>query len=423
MRAAMKKAQLLLKDKEPFTKTAARCQYFGSCGGCSLQDLSYEDQLALKKQRLLRILGELDPSLTIDIVPMDDPWRYRNKAELTFSDTPPRRDPSSGVVPETPVDRDALRLGYHAARSFWRIVSIDDCWLLPEPMSALFRDARELAKQTGLPPYNPKTHQGIFRYLTVRGSRATGQLLVLLLTADAKREVIETLADELMRRHPQISSFYWGVNRKVADIAIPDELQLVRGTPFLSDRLGPFSIKLHPLNFLQPNPVQAERLYTQLTHWLSDIPTQVAWDLYCGVGLVSFYLSSKCRKVYGIDIDAGNLELAQQNAADNGITNVEFRHGPAEELLANKRFWLTEAAPSIIVVDPPRSGLHPRVVASLQAARPKQIVYVSCNAQSLARDLKPLMSDFPRYRLCQARAFDLFPHTNHLEILTLLERA
>ena len=137
---------------------------------------------------------------------------------------------------------------------------------------------------------------------------------------------------------------------------------------------------------------------------------------------MAFYLASKAKTVYGIDIDARNLELARVNAEANGITNIDFRVGRAEDVLINKRFWLVDAKPELVVVDPPRSGLHARVIASLLAARPKQIAYISCNAQAMVRDLQPLMTSFPRYRLCQVAAFDLFPHTNHLETLALLER-
>jgi 23S rRNA (uracil1939-C5)-methyltransferase len=140
------------------------------------------------------------------------------------------------------------------------------------------------------------------------------------------------------------------------------------------------------------------------------------------VGLVAFYLAAKYQTVYAVDVDAHNLELAQRNAERNNIRNVQFKLGKAEELLTDKRFWLQEAKPEVVVVDPPRSGLHPKVITSLLAARPKQLVYVSCNAQSLARDLQLLLTGFPRYRICSATGFDLFPHTNHLEVLTLLER-
>ena len=401
----MKAHQLLQKDKQAFERIPAPCPVFGTCGGCSLQDLRYSDQLALKQQRLLRALGALDPSLTVEVQGLEEPWRYRNKAEFTFGQGGDR-----GV------------LGYHAARSFWKIVDLDDCLLMPESVGPVLRDMRAIAHASGVSAYNPKTHQGCFRYLIVRISHDTGKLLLCLVTTQAERSAIEAMADRLLARHPAIAGFYWGVNLKLADIATPDELVLLRGAPYLEDRLGPFTITFHPLNFVQPTPAMAERLYAALAELANDAPSGAAWDLYCGIGFVSFYLASKYRTVYGIDSDPGNLELARLNAAANGLGNVQFHVGLAEDLLANKRFWLTEARPELIVVDPPRCGLHPRVIGALLAARPKQVLYVSCNAQALVRDLQELVRGFPRYRICRVIGFDLFPHTPHLEVLTLLER-
>ncbi|MBI3319553.1 MAG: hypothetical protein HYZ89_03090, partial [Candidatus Omnitrophica bacterium] len=174
----MNTARVLLQETSAFAKIQAPCPYFGTCGGCTLQDLAYADQLALKKQRLLRHLGSLDPTLTAEIVGLDDPWRYRNKAELTFGEsrTPVRSGvsaPGPSGMPETAQAESRVMLGYHAARSFWRIVDLDDCLLLPESMSRILRDARVLAQQTGQPAYNPRGHSGFFRYLLIRASHAT----------------------------------------------------------------------------------------------------------------------------------------------------------------------------------------------------------------------------------------------------------
>ena len=400
----------LLQDKRAFQKVAPPCGYFGTCGGCSLQDVAYADQLTLKRQRLLRCLRELDPSVDVDIVGADDPWRYRNKAELSFGQL--GRSGADGV----------MLLGYHAAGSFWKVVDLNDCLLLPKPMVALARDVWGLANTTGLPAYQPRTRQGFFRHLVVRFSQAAGKALICVVTTRGERGVIERLAGALMARHPELAGVYWGVNEKPSDIAAPDELVLIQGEPYLQDRIGPFTVQCHPFTFVQPSPVQAERLYATLREWVSPSPEGIAWDLYCGVGVVGLYLASKFRTVYGIDIDPRNMEMARANAAANGIANMQFQTGPAEDLLQNKRFWLQDAKPDVVVVDPPRSGLHERVIASLLAARPKELAYISCNAQAMVQDLKRLRTGFPRYRIRAVRAFDLFPHTPHLEVLAVLER-
>jgi len=403
--ATMKPERVLLQEKSAYARVEPPCPYFGTCGGCALQDLSYADQLTLKRMRLERALAAVSDGQSVEVVGLDDPWRYRNKAEFTFG----------GSVGQ-------LMLGYHAARSFWRIVDLDDCLLLPEPAMAVVRDARALASQTGLPAYHPKTHEGFFRYLLIRVSRATGRMLLSLITTPGDRRAMEEIAQTLGARHPAIASVYWGVTSRLADIATPETLTLLRGEPFLEDQIGPFRLCLHPLSFLQPSHVQADLMYQFLADTIGADTTGVAWDLYCGIGVIALYLSPRFRTVYGIDVEPHHLELAGRNAALNNVHNVEFRAGRVESLLRDRRFWAQEAKPDVAVVDPPRAGLHRDAVSSLLAARPRRIGYVSCNVQSLAQDLAALRSNFPRYRLSALRAFDMFPQTNHVETVAVLDR-
>ena len=401
----MNAAQVLAHEKFAYAKVEPPCPAFGTCGGCSLQDLAYADQLSLKRERLARTLAALPGLPPMELVGLEEPWRYRNKAELTFG-----------------VWQGELALGYHAAGSFWKVVNLDDCLLLPEPAARLLQDVRALAAATGLPAYHPRTHQGFFRYWLVRSSRHTGRLLACLMTAPGPREPVDRMAAALVARHPALASLYWGVTGKLADVAVPEELTLLHGAPYLDDRIGPFALQLHPLSFLQPSTVQAERMYTLVCEHLSRIADGVAWDLYCGVGLIGLYLSRHFRKVYGIDIEPAHLALAASNASLNGVSNLEFKPGAVETLLMDRRFWLQEARPDVIVVDPPRPGLHPQAVSSLLAARPLAIAYLSCNAASLVRDLTILTTHYPKYRISALRAFDMFPQTNHVETVAFLER-
>ena len=396
---------LLAQEKSAYPRVEPPCPYFGPCGGCTLQDLAYPDQVLLKRKRLQQAFDALEGMPPIDLVPLEDPWRYRNKAELTFGQVNGR-----------------LLLGYHAAGSFWRIVDLDDCLLLPSAVTHILRDMREFAAQTNLPAYQPRTHQGFFRYLLVRSSRATGRILLCLMTTRGSRAVIEPLADALIARHPAVVSFYWGITNTLADVAVPDELVHVAGERWLEDRMGPWTLKLHPLSFLQPTTAQAERMYQALCEAFQDRALGTAWDLYCGVGVVGLYLSRLVTQVYGIDVEPHHLELARLNATANGVTNVDVRVGRVEELLMDRRFWLQAAKPDLVVVDPPRIGLHPRALSSVVAARPRFLAYISCNIQSLVRDLRAFGAGFPRYRVTTLKAFDMFPQTTHVETLALLER-
>jgi len=398
--------QALDREKASYARVEPPCPVFGTCGGCALQDLAYPDQLALKRARLAAVLAALGDMPPVELIPLEEPWRYRNKAELTFGQSPD----------------GTLRLGYHAAGSFWRVVDIDDCLLLPDAVIPCVREVRALASRSGLPPYYPKTHQGFFRHLLVRSSQATGHILLALITAPGHREVIEAISREVMARHPAVTSFSWGITRKRADIAVPDELIPLGGQPLLEDRIGAFRLFVHPLSFLQPSGVQADRIYAHLCQALAAAAGGVAWDLYCGLGVIGFYLARQMRRVYAVDIERHQIELARRNAADNGLPNIEYRVGAVETLLLDRRFWLQEAKPDVVVVDPPRAGLHPRVIASLLAAKPAHLAYLSCNAQSLVRDLTALLSGFPRYRIAELIAFDMFPQTNHVETLAVLQR-
>ncbi len=409
----------LEQDKGAYVRVEPPCPYYGRCGGCSLQDLAYPDQAALKRQRLTQAFTPVSGVPEIAFHPAPDPWRYRNKAELTFS------QPEGRLV-----------LGYHAARSFWRIVDVDDCLLLPAPMAGVLAGVLEQARATGLPAYHPRTHQGFFRHLILRSSQATGKLLVCLVTTAgvpddaAARAVIERLAAAVMARSPDVAGFSWGISERLADIAVPERLVLIAGAPYLEDHIGGFRVRVGPFSFLQPNTAQAERIYARLAETLAPAAGEragngrgrVAWDLYCGLGLISLYLAQAYETVYAIDSEPGYLELAAVNAALNGATRVQFRGGKVEEILRDRRFWLQEARPDALVVDPPRAGLHPQALASIQAARPQRLAYLSCNAQTLVRDLAALQAGYPRYRIASVDAFDMFPQTPHVETLVILSR-
>lgn len=401
----MNPQQVLAQEKARYPRIDAPCPAFGACGGCALQDLAYDHQLALKRERIARALASLPGMPSCELIGSEDPWRYRNKAELTFGESDGR-----------------LTLGFHAVRSFWRVVDLPDCLLLPHPVVEIVNSVRALAAATGLPVHHARTHQGFFRSLMIRSSAATGQVMACLVTSPGSREVMSRLAQDLRARHPHLASVYWGMTTRLADVAVPEELIHLEGAAHLEDQLGPFRLRLHPLSFLQPNSRQADRMYAYLCDSIRELPRGVAWDLYCGVGVIGFYLAKHVSRVYGIDVEPHHVELASANAALNELGNMEFRAGRVETLLLDRRAWLAEAKPDLVVVDPPRAGLHLHALSALLAARPTTIAYIACNIQSLARDLRVLLASFPRYHVRALRAFDMFPHTNHVETVALLTR-
>lgn len=371
-----------------------------------LQDLAYPDQLALKYRQVQQRLSSLGDLPAFELIGADDPWRYRNKAEFTFGTVDGR-----------------MVLGYHAARSYWRVVDLEDCLLMPQPAMRVMRHVLERARDTGLPAYHPNTHQGFFRYAVVRASRATGRLVVCLVTASGRRDVMETLAHGLAAEHQELSGIWWATTDRLADVALPEQLALLAGEGTVEEQVGPFRLTLDPFSFLQPAIAQAEKLYDSLCELLSGLDGAVAWDLYCGIGVIALYLSRRCRRVYAIDAEPRHAELVARHAAANGAANISPWAGRVETLLMDRRFWLGEAKPDVVIVDPPRAGLHAQALSSILAARPKQVAYISCNPQSLARDAAVLKSSFPKYRLAALRAFDMFPQTRHVETLAVFTRS
>lgn len=386
-------------------RVTPRCPVFGTCGGCRLQDVAYEAQLAAKQCRVQAALAPLGVASPVAVQGLADPWRYRNRAEFTFGER-----------------QGELVLGYHEAGSFTRVVDLADCWLLPEAVMAVVQDVRRLSHATGLRPYHPRTHQGFFRYLLVRHSPATGQLMVCLLTAPGQDAAMRAFGETLAARQPAIASLFWGVLTQRADVARTEALTLLSGAAHFEDQIGPYRLQLQPFSFLQVCHAQADALYGRLREILGDLSTQTVWDLYCGVGVISLYLAAHAGQVHGIDSEPEQVALAAENARRNGLTNAAFYCGTVEEALLDRRQWLDAQRPDVVVVDPPRAGMHLQALSAVLAARPRRIAYLSCQPDSLARDLRVLTGSFPRYRVEHAEAFDMFPHTPHVETLVVLDR-
>jgi len=371
-----------------------------------LQEFAYEDQLRLKQGWIQSAMKPLGLKEAPEVEPLPDPWRYRNKIELSF---------------QQKGSEQPLVLGYHAEGSYTAIVDLEDCLLAPKPAVEVFRTIRSLSQQMKLPGWSPYTRSGWLRYLAIRYSRSTGKVGVCITTGPGYRDSMKALAERILSKQPEVSGVWWGVRASVGDSSMPESLELVGGSGRLEETIGPFRVNTHPLTFIQPNLKQAERIYEALSSLLPE-GADTAWDLYCGMGLVSFYLARKARSVHGIDAVEANIELAKENAKRNGISNVTFEAGPAEDVLQDRRRWLGQRRPSVIVVDPPRSGMHRRAVSAVLAARPRTLMYLSCGLESGVADLKQFCEGFPRYRLKTVRAFDLFPQTRHVELLSVLER-
>lgn len=381
----------------------ARCVHFGECGGCRLQDLAYERQVADKASHVrdqLQRIGGIDPVPELEVIGADPPWQYRNKMEFSFGG---HRD-------------GRLRLGLHSQNTYSDSFDLRECWITDPRASEIVAQTRDWLAAHGLPAYDPVAHTGFLRFLVVRFGAHTGEVLVNLVTADHPWPDAEQYGAHLRAVCPYITTALWTVTSSRANVATGDVREVFFGPGVLHEQLGPFTFEIAPTGFFQTNTRGAEQLFGKVIEWIEGSGARIL-DLYSGAGAISLFLSQAASEVIGVESHADSVAAAERNAARNRVGNCRFvcadtldylRAAPADEIAA-----------SLVVVDPPRAGLHPKVVRILAESRPARIVYVSCNPAALARDLQ-LWGD--AFRLVRVAAVDMFPHTPHVEAVALLER-
>jgi 23S rRNA (uracil1939-C5)-methyltransferase len=385
-------------------ETAARCAHFGTCGGCSSQNLPYEEQLKAKLARVGALIGAfVTPS---EIIPSPDIWFYRNKMEFSFADVYPPRE---GAPP--------LTLGLKPKGKWFEVIDLQHCFLLSQETAALLAAVRRWAIENKVPPYINKRNTGALRHLVVREAKNTGERMVLLVTAPHQIPT-ESFVEAVRRAYPA-STVLWGVNGKVSDTAISDKIGPLYGPGHITEELRfpgqTVKYRISPQAFFQTNTLGTQRLYGVLRDWIKELAPRAALDLYCGGGGIGLSLSGVVEKVYGVELNAAAVADAKANAALNGIANADFFAGTVESLLPSMLALGADAA----VIDPPRAGMHPSALPALLQGGPKDLIYVSCNPEALARDLGKLSE---KYQAKRAVVVDLFPHTDHVETVVQLAR-
>ena len=408
LRPTPPEAKLLKVERAAPERVVPRCEHFGPCGGCDLQHLAYSAQVEWKVKTLSAILereGNLKTVPPIQVIPMEDPWAYRSKMEFSFGQ-----------------EEERVTLGLHQRASFQRIVDIHHCHIALPCVSDLLLIIKEVANRFPLKSYNPKIHQGFWRYAVVRSNLQSKEMMLLLVTNEGPQEPIDALVKELQLRVPALKSFYWGISTKVSDVAQPDRMSLIWGSEVLEDQIGDIRFQMKPTNFVQPNLILAARIYEAIRDSAAFTGQEVVYDLYCGIGLIALSLARRAKIVYGVEAESDNIALAERNAALNGIDNTVFICGKVEDLLRGRSLFKAGPKPDLIILDPPRAGLHKEVYAPLLGAAAPVLAYLSCNPMSLARDLKILMERDPSYQMDSVQLFDFFPHTAHMETLTILRR-
>ncbi len=391
------------------------CEHFGICGGCKTQHLEYAaqvDQKRLQVEDSLRRIGGFDSLEVNKIISADPVYAYRNKMEFSFSN---RR----WVTNDEPADISSdFALGLHIPGRFDKILDIRNCHLQPDVGNRILNLVRKVALEKGLKPYDAKTHNGFLRHLMLRYGFRTNELMVNLVTSYENPELVLPLVEELKSNIPEITSIVNNINTRKGDTAYGEWELLLHGEPFIREKIGDLTFRISANSFFQTNSIQVENLYSVIKESAQLKGEETVFDLYCGAGTIGLSLAGKAREVIGLEIAPSSVDDARQNAVLNGIENITF-------IRANLDTYFTQShknldKPDVVVVDPPRVGLHENTVNGLVKLNADRIVYVSCNPTTLARDLKLLTAG--GYKLTDTTVVDMFPHTAHIETVATLVR-
>jgi 23S rRNA (uracil1939-C5)-methyltransferase len=385
-------------------RVEAPCAHFPACGGCRFQDLAYEAQLEQKqlqvRDALERLAGIAEPPLE-QIVPCEpEIFHYRNKVEYSFSST------EAGPA-----------LGFHRAGRWDEVLEIDRCWLIDDLGNAIRDAVRDWAREEGLEAYSQTDGSGYLRHLVLRQGRNTGQALVQLVTAPGEKFEAGYFVD-VLRRFPEVRSIHWSVNDTPAEVTNLPSL-LLWGEEWIEEELGGLRFRVRPNAFLQTNTAMAEQLYALAREAAGLTGGETVWDLYCGIGTIGLSLAGDALTVWGIEVSEESVACALENAVLNGITNAAFFAGNVGEVV--EELLERSGAPDVVVVDPPRAGLAGKALRRLGRIGAPRLVYVSCNPTTLAGDVKALRDEHD-YELKRLTPVDMFPHTPHVESVSLLER-
>lgn len=405
------RAHVLALLAESALRVPAQCAHFRTCGGCSFQDLRYAAQLDAVHALVVRAFAERGFPIAIDaVVPASELYGYRNKMEFTFSN---RRWIEPGEPPE--VDA-SFALGLHAAERFQKVIDIGACSIQAPIANEILSSARALAREAALAPWDIRAHTGLLRHLMMRVARTTGEVLVNLVTSSESPAEIDPYLRRLCERHPQITTCVQNVTTKLASTAIGESERVHHGPGVIHEVLCGVRFAISANSFFQTNTAQAERLFEMVREEAGLSGSETVLDLYCGTGSLGLVLARHAARVVGMEQVPEAIADARRNAQANGIAHAEFFAGDVLELLRAN----TVSRADVVVVDPPRAGLHPRVLPLLGALGARRIVYVSCNPESGARDAAELVRH--GYRLSRVRPIDLFPHTPHVESVLRLDR-
>jgi 23S rRNA (uracil1939-C5)-methyltransferase len=397
---------------EPF------CQHFGVCGGCQWQMLPYQKQLQYKHQQVfdnLSRIGKIQLPEFFPIVGAEEDKFYRNKLEYTFST---KEYLPQGSFDKTDKERNFRNvLGFHAKGFFDKIVNIEKCWLQAEPTNNLRNAIRAFAWNQGFSFYDYREHKGLLRNLQTRIC-TTGEVMVNLVFGEDNEKKRNAIFQFIDQQFPQITTLLYTINLKWNDSLHDQDPIVYKGKGYVIEKLEDFSFKIGPKSFFQTNTKQAEKLYRITRDFAELNGSQVLYDLYCGTGSIGIFCSKGAKKIVGVEMIEAAVQDARENAALNNIAHASFFSGDVIEV-CNDDFFAQHGRPDVIITDPPRAGMHEKLVRKILEMEAPTVVYVSCNPATQARDLAILDE---KYSVTKVQPVDMFPHTHHIENVVQLKR-
>lgn len=383
-------------------RVEARCPQARACGGCQIQPLDYEQQLIYKENKvrnLLERVGKVSDFQMEPIIGMENPWYYRNKAQFPVGST------KDGEIVT----------GFYAGRTH-SIVPVTECFIQHPENERLMAIVRDWMKTHKISAYDEESHRGLVRHIFIRIGKYTGEVMVCLVINGKNIPASGNLI-EVLEKVPGMTSICLNINQEKTNVILGQEVKCIWGKPYITDFIGDVKYRISPLSFFQVNPVQTQKLYQIALDYAGLQKDETVWDLYCGIGTISLFLAKHAKLVCGVEIVPQAISDARENARLNQIENARFFVGKAEEVLP-EQYEKEGVKADVIVVDPPRKGCDEKLLSCMASMAPRKIVYVSCDAATLARDVKYL--EACGYKVEKVRCVDMFPHGVHVETVVLM---
>lgn len=409
-------AHIVKMVKPSLRRVEPKCVHFGVCGGCKWQHIPYEDQLQYKRNQVcdaLQRIAKVDIPEVNPILGSSEIYHYRNKLEFTFSNRSWLTFEELQSGKEFP-DRNAL--GFHIPGAFDKVLDIKKCWLQDDLSDEIRLFIREYSLRKGYSFYDLKAQSGLMRTLMVRIA-STGEVMLVVVFGEDDREKIVDVMDAVAARFPQITSLLYVVNLKVNDTIGDQDIVLFRGRDYIEEEMEGLRFRIGPKSFYQTNSRQAYELYKVARRMAELTGNELVYDLYTGTGTIANFVARQARRVIGIEYVPEAIEDARLNSAVNGIDNTLFYAGDMKDILTDG-FIAEHGNPDVMIIDPPRAGMHEDVVKVILNAAPRKLVYVSCNPATQARDIALLDA---KYKVMEVQPVDMFPHTHHVENVVALE--